>query len=121
MNYWWKVRYVIDYVTLMDNLVNTANDVRLLRSCGVIQNMLGDDEAVAQMLNKFRDCVPLCSDTFFYEETIVNVQEYCQWPWNTWKAKLKHDCFRNPWVPISHILALLFFLIKIISFILSFF
>ncbi|XWS10705.1 hypothetical protein CRYUN_Cryun38cG0020500 [Craigia yunnanensis] len=112
---------VIDYVSLMDNLVNTANDVQLLRSCGVIENMLGDDEVVAKMLNKLRDYVTLCGDTFFYEEIFVNVQKHCKRPWNTWKAKLRHDYFSNPWAPISFLAALVAFLITVISFTLSFF
>ena len=113
--------YVIDYVTLMDNLVNTANDVQLLRSCGVIDNMLGDDKAVAQMLNKLRDYVTLCGDTFFYEEIFVNVQKHCKRPWNTWKAKIRHDYFSNPWAGIAFVAGLLVFLTTITTFILSFF
>ncbi|XWS10324.1 hypothetical protein CRYUN_Cryun39dG0066400 [Craigia yunnanensis] len=113
--------YVIDYVTLMDNLVNTANDVKLLRSCGVIQNMLGDDEAVAQMLNKLRDNVTLSGDTFFYEKIFVDVQQHCARPWNTWKEKLRRDYFSTPWTRISFAAALLVFLTSIIQFIISFF
>ncbi|WRX29183.1 Protein of unknown function DUF247 [Theobroma cacao] len=52
--------YVIDYVTLMDNLINSSKDVQLLRFSDIIENMLGDDEAVAKMLNKLRDHVILC-------------------------------------------------------------
>ncbi|XP_022717839.1 putative UPF0481 protein At3g02645 [Durio zibethinus] len=85
--------YVIDYVTLMDNLVNTANDVQLLRLCGVIVNMLGDDDAVAQMLNKLRDCVTLCGETFYYEKMFVDVKQHCARSWNTWKAKLRQQHF----------------------------
>ncbi|EOY13893.1 Uncharacterized protein TCM_032623 [Theobroma cacao] len=57
--------YVIDYVTLMDNLINSSKDVQLLRFSEVIENMLGDDEAVAKMINKLRDHVILCGDNFF--------------------------------------------------------
>ncbi|WRX29182.1 Protein of unknown function DUF247 [Theobroma cacao] len=64
--------YVIDYVTLMDTLIDSAKDVQLLRFSGIIENMLGDDEAVAQMLNKLRDHVTLCGDTFYYEEIFVD-------------------------------------------------
>ncbi|XWS10703.1 hypothetical protein CRYUN_Cryun38cG0020300 [Craigia yunnanensis] len=113
--------YVIDYVTLMDNVVNTASDVQLLRSCGVIENMLGDDKAVAQMLNKLRDSVTLCGETFFYNEIFVNVQKHCKRPWNTWKAKLRHDYFSNPWARIAFVDGLLVFLTTITTFILSFF
>ncbi|XVF50073.1 hypothetical protein PTKIN_Ptkin04bG0064900 [Pterospermum kingtungense] len=98
---------VIDYVTLIDNLVNTARDVKLLCSSGVIVNMLGDDEAVGQMLNKLRDYVTLCGDTFFYEKIFVEVQQHCARPWNTWKAKLRHDSFTTPCSGIAFFCALL--------------
>ncbi|KAK6270397.1 hypothetical protein POUND7_007502 [Theobroma cacao] len=52
--------YVTDYVTLMDNLIDSAKDVQLLRFSGIIENMLGDNEVVAQMFNKLRDHVTLC-------------------------------------------------------------
>ncbi|WRX28566.1 Protein of unknown function DUF247 [Theobroma cacao] len=32
--------YVIDYVTLMDNLINSSKDVQLLRFSEIIENML---------------------------------------------------------------------------------
>ncbi|WRX29186.1 Protein of unknown function DUF247 [Theobroma cacao] len=72
--------YVIDYVTLMDNLINSAKDVQLLRFHGIIENMLGNDEAVAQMLNKLRDHVMFCGDTFYYEEIFVDVKTHCARP-----------------------------------------
>ncbi|WRX28568.1 Protein of unknown function DUF247 [Theobroma cacao] len=65
--------YVTDYVTLMDNLIDSAKDVQLLRFSGIIENMLGDNEVVAQMFNKLRDHVTLCGDTFYYEEIFVEV------------------------------------------------
>ncbi|XWS10696.1 hypothetical protein CRYUN_Cryun38cG0019700 [Craigia yunnanensis] len=113
--------YVIDYATLMENLVNTANDVQLLRLSGVIQNMLGDDAAVAQMLNKLLNNVTLSGDTFFYEEIFDDVKKHCAEPCNTWKAKLNHDYFSSPWTCIAFVAALLVFLTTIITFIFSFF
>ncbi|KAK6270393.1 hypothetical protein POUND7_007498 [Theobroma cacao] len=96
--------YVIDYVTLMDNPIDSAKYVQLLRFSGIIENMLGDDEAVAQMLNKLCDHVTLCGDIFYYEEIFVKVQKHCARRWNTWKAKLRHDYFNSPWAFISLLL-----------------
>ncbi|KAK6270395.1 hypothetical protein POUND7_007500 [Theobroma cacao] len=109
--------YVIDYVTLMDNLINSAKDVQLLRFSGIIENMLGDDEAAAKMLNKLRDHVTLCGHPFCYEEIFVKVRRHCTRDWNTWKAKLRHDYFSSPWASISFIAALLVILLNIGQFI----
>ncbi|EOY13898.1 Uncharacterized protein TCM_032632 [Theobroma cacao] len=109
--------YVIDYVTLMDNLINSAKDVQLLRFHGIIENMLGNDEAVAQMLNKLRDHVMFCGDTFYYEEIFVDVKTHCARRWNTWKAKLKKDYFNSPWASVSFFAAFLIILLAMGQFI----
>ncbi|XVF79529.1 hypothetical protein PTKIN_Ptkin14bG0230300 [Pterospermum kingtungense] len=111
--------YVIDYATLMDNLVNTADDVKLLRSRGVIENMLGSDEAVAQMLTKLLDNVALVGDTFLYEKTFADVKEHCKKPSNTWKANFRHDYWSTPWKRIGIIAAVLGFLFTVTQVILA--
>ncbi|XWS10693.1 hypothetical protein CRYUN_Cryun38cG0019400 [Craigia yunnanensis] len=113
--------YVIDYVTLMDNLVNTANDVQLLRSCGVIENMLGDDEAVVQMLNKLLDNVTLSGDTFSYKGIFSDVKQHCARPYYILMAIVKHETSRNPWRTIGYVAGLVAAVVTVIQFILSFF
>ncbi|OMP12737.1 hypothetical protein COLO4_02816 [Corchorus olitorius] len=109
--------YVTDYVTLMDNLIDSATDVKLLRFSGIIENMLGDDESVAQMMNKLRDHVTLSNDTCYYEEIFVNVKQHCARRWNIWKAKLRHDYFNSPWALLSFLAALLVILLTIGQFV----
>ena len=114
--------YVIDYVSLMDNLVNTANDVKLLRLSGVIQNMLGDDEAVAEMLNKLLDSVTLSGDTSWYEGIFADVNQHCSRPYYILMAIVKHEIIsRNPWKTIGYVTGVLTGVVTIIQFILSFF
>ncbi|XWS10692.1 hypothetical protein CRYUN_Cryun38cG0019300 [Craigia yunnanensis] len=109
--------YVIDYATLMDNLVNTANDVQLLRVSEVIQNMQGNDENVAQMLNKLLDNVTSSGDTFFYEEIFEGVKKHCANRWNTWKEKYTSFIFSNTKERIAFAAGLLVFLTTITTFI----
>ncbi|OMO76024.1 hypothetical protein COLO4_25735 [Corchorus olitorius] len=111
--------YVLDYVTFMDNLINSANDVKLLRLSGVIVNMLGDDEAVAQMVNELRDHVTSSGDSFYYDEIFVDVKKHCARRWNIWKAKLRRDYFNSPWALLSFLAALLIILLTIGSFVTS--
>ncbi|XVF78075.1 hypothetical protein PTKIN_Ptkin14bG0099300 [Pterospermum kingtungense] len=108
--------YVIDYVILMDNLVNTAKDVKMLRRRGIIQNRLGDDEAVAKMIKKLGDHVALPEDTFFYKKMFEDVKRHCKRPYNTWMRKLRRDYFSSPWSCIAFVAGLVVFGITITNF-----
>ncbi|OWM74844.1 hypothetical protein CDL15_Pgr004611 [Punica granatum] len=44
-------KYVGDYMSFMDGLVNKPKDVELLRHRGIIESFMGDDEVVAAMFN----------------------------------------------------------------------
>lgn len=112
--------FVTDYARLMYNLVNTEDDVKLLRSKGVIKNMLPDDESAAKLLKKLIKNVTLSDRMFLYRGIFEEVQKYCATPSNTWKAKLRRDYFSNPWSGIAFVAALVVFLITIATFVFSF-
>ncbi|CAK9172973.1 unnamed protein product [Ilex paraguariensis] len=56
--------YVTDYRKFLDCLINSPTDVEILRHCGIIDNWLGDDEAVSSMLNRLGNNVILDSTSF---------------------------------------------------------
>ncbi|KAK5772780.1 hypothetical protein PVK06_049075 [Gossypium arboreum] len=91
-----KPTYFVDYVVFMDNLINTGKDVQLLCESGVIDNWLGDDEAVALMFNKLRDSIYMMSEDFYYADIFDRVNEHCHRKWNKWKAALKKNYFNTP-------------------------
>ncbi|KAK8261452.1 hypothetical protein V6Z11_D13G189000 [Gossypium hirsutum] len=92
--------YFVDYVVFIDDLINTSKDVERLRKSGIIDNLLGNDEAVTQMFNKL-------------------LNDHCEKDWNIWKAKLKKDYFHTPWSPISFLAALVLLLLTILQTIFS--
>ncbi|KAF8023111.1 hypothetical protein BT93_F0568 [Corymbia citriodora subsp. variegata] len=93
------VNYMTDYVTFMDCLINSSKDVELLRSAGIINNYMGDDEVVAQMFNKMGDYVPLSN--FYYNEIFRKVNAHCKKRWNSRMAKLRREHLRSPWALLS--------------------
>ncbi|KAK8625427.1 hypothetical protein V6N13_090299 [Hibiscus sabdariffa] len=111
--------YFSDYVSFMDNLINTSKDVQLLRKSGIIENCLGDDEAVAQMFNRLMDSVWSPEDDFYYAEIFERVDEHCQKRWNRWKALLKKNYFYSPWSHISFFAATVLLLLTIVQTIFS--
>ncbi|KAK9183285.1 hypothetical protein WN944_026436 [Citrus x changshan-huyou] len=62
-----NLKHVIDYVEFLNRLVNSSKDAELLRRRGIIENLLGDDEVIATLLNKLCDGVVL-GEKFYYRE-----------------------------------------------------
>jgi hypothetical protein len=73
-------KYVTDYVRFMDYLINSPKDVELLRRQGIIENLLGDDEAISTMFNKLGDFVIISN--FYYAEICRDVNKHCRKRWN---------------------------------------
>uniref|UniRef100_A0A6N2M6E6 Uncharacterized protein n=1 Tax=Salix viminalis TaxID=40686 RepID=A0A6N2M6E6_SALVM len=96
--------YVTDYITLMDCLINTREDVQILRHCGIIVNGLGDDEMVCNLFNKL--CTNIIrSNRFYYAQLFEQVEKHCARRRNVWLAKLWRNYFNSPWSLISFIAA----------------
>ncbi|KAF8037695.1 hypothetical protein BT93_B0522 [Corymbia citriodora subsp. variegata] len=103
--------YFTDYVGFMDYLINTSNDVKVLRRKGIIKNYLGDDEVVAQMFNKISDHVTIYNS--YYSKIFQEVNAHCAKPWNTWMAKLRRDYFHSPWAIFSVLAAIVLLFLTI--------
>ncbi|XP_015697683.1 UPF0481 protein At3g47200-like [Oryza brachyantha] len=95
---------VNSFVWFMDELINTAKDVRLLKSKGIIEHGLGSDKAVADLINKTLTKGAVMG-SYSLNEVIKEVDAYCKKPWNRWRADLIHTYFNNPWVFISLVAA----------------
>ncbi|KAJ6713128.1 hypothetical protein OIU79_009177 [Salix purpurea] len=99
--------YITDYITLMDCLINTREDVQILRHCGIIENGLGDDEMVCMLFNKLGTNVMISDrDLFYYAQVFEQVEMHCARRRNVWIAKLRRNYFNSPWSLISFVAAL---------------
>ncbi|KAI3977333.1 hypothetical protein MKX01_000246 [Papaver californicum] len=74
-------------VCFMDNNIDSSNDVKVLRSSGVLHNAIGN----------------ITPDPESRLEKIVQKQldEYCRSKWHEWRANLSHTYFKNPWALLS--------------------
>jgi ribosomal protein L17 len=91
--------YVTDYLTLMDYLINSPKDVELHRRPGIIENWLGDDEAVSTMFTKLSENV--IQSKVCYAKIFKDLNEHCNRRKNVWIANLRHNYFNSPWALIS--------------------
>ncbi|KAI3926721.1 hypothetical protein MKW92_013185 [Papaver armeniacum] len=108
--------HMTSYVNFMDFLINSADDVKLLRRRGIISNYLGCDEDVSDMFNKL--CVGIVvegSTGGCYSRHIRDINKFYQKRRHFWKATLQREYFSNPWAIISLFAAVLLIALTIIS------
>ncbi|KAI3836085.1 hypothetical protein MKW98_016389 [Papaver atlanticum] len=98
---------VTSYVYFMDNIIDSSEDVKILKSSGVLINSIGSDKAVARLFNELtKDAMP---DSENMLEKVVQKQldKHCRNKWNEWRATLNHTYFKNPWALLSLLAAVL--------------
>ncbi|XXG78797.1 hypothetical protein AAC387_Pa08g2660 [Persea americana] len=103
---------VTSYVFFMDNIIDSARDVSLLHSKGIIQNAMGSDKAVAKLFNELSKDVTLDPESSL-DEVHKLVHDYCKKSWNEWRANLIHTYFRSPWAFLSLLAALFLLLLTV--------
>ncbi|KAG6433498.1 hypothetical protein SASPL_105112 [Salvia splendens] len=99
---------VTSFVFFMDGIIDSARDVGLLHSRGIIQNALGSDKAVADLFNSLSRDVSLDPESSL-AVLHQKVVEYCGKPLPRWMAYAKHNYFTNPWVGLSIVAAIFLF------------
>lgn len=105
---------VLSYMCFMDNLVNTGKDVELLRSKGVINNLLSSDEELAQLINSLGSGA-LMTPFSMLDDVQRMVSTHCKKPWNIWRATFAHTYLRNPWVFFSLLAAVILLVAAIVQ------
>lgn len=109
----WHFRPIVtSYAKLMDDLIDTVEDVDILSKNGVICNLLNPEDAT-QFFNL------LCSDTHIshlhYGEIYWEVNSYCRRLWPRWRAFYIHNYFAKPWAIVSQIFALVILTLTILQ------
>ncbi|KAL8121926.1 UPF0481 protein At3g47200-like [Apium graveolens] len=106
-------KHITSYIILMDSLINTAEDVKLLVQNDIFVNSLGEDhQLVADLFNNLHQEVVENERDFYFTDTCSELNEYSkdwyhQWrsSWFEWKLMLKNKYFSNPWSIISFVAA----------------
>ncbi|GKV38052.1 hypothetical protein SLEP1_g46002 [Rubroshorea leprosula] len=106
-------KYFTEFARFMDCLINSGKDVELLCNCGIIENWLGSDEAVAAMFNRLTDNVGVSIE--FYAWICNDVNEHYNALWNKRIASLRHNYFNTPWAFISFLAAAFLLLLTLLQ------
>ena len=105
---------VSSFIEFLDSVVDNAEDVKELRKAGIIVNMLGSDEEVAQLFNSFSSDLVVPQR---YETVRREIELQYSHAWRTWIAQLIHTHFTSPWTICAFLAAILaLFLSAILTF-----
>ena len=102
--------YICNYIVLLDHLIKTEKDVDLLVEKKVLDNWLGRDEAVVNLINKICHQIVECNHSC-YHDLSERIDDHYMGYWSKLMASLKSQYFRDFWrgsITVAGILALFF-------------
>ncbi|XP_059439766.1 UPF0481 protein At3g47200-like [Corylus avellana] len=85
--------YICNYVSLMNYIINTEQDVKLLVEKDVIVNHIGSNAKVATLFSEL--CIQMLVTASCYASLSVEIDEYCKSFWNRSMASIKGTFFRD--------------------------
>ncbi|KAF3672803.1 putative trans-resveratrol di-O-methyltransferase-like [Capsicum annuum] len=105
-----------NYICFMRSLIDNAEDVKELRSKGILLNF-GTDEEVANFFKEIaRNLVP---NPYAFDDVKYKIEEHCSSKRKAWIAELKNTHFASPWTFLAFIAALFVIALQVAGLILS--
>ncbi|KAL7194534.1 hypothetical protein ACSBR1_034876 [Camellia fascicularis] len=96
---------VTSYICFMDSLIDHADDVKVLRSKGILLNFLGSDQQVADIFNEI--ATELVPSPHAYVEVKKRIEKHHKNSMKIWMSEWHHTYFRSPWTFIAVAAAIL--------------
>ncbi|XP_017974826.1 PREDICTED: UPF0481 protein At3g47200-like [Theobroma cacao] len=98
------------YAKLLDNLIDTTNDMDILCKKEIFDNWLSPEDAT-QFFNK------LYNDTyvkeFYYSKLCDDLNRHCKRGWPRWRAYYVQNYFTKPWAIAAQIYAVIMFVLTL--------
>nr|POF24974.1 hypothetical protein CFP56_52089 [Quercus suber] len=88
--------YICNYIVLLDHLINTAEDVDVLVEKNVIVNWLGNNEAVATLINKLCEQIVEGNHSCYYELS-QKIRGHYSSRWSKLMASFTNLYFKDFW------------------------
>ncbi|KAL5097720.1 hypothetical protein RYX36_002047 [Vicia faba] len=108
-------RYICQYMSMLDFLINTEKDVSILVNKKIIVNGMGDANAVAEMVSNLAKNVILPRLNSKYLSVCHRLNCFYENPLNKYKAIFVHEYFNTPWKIASTLAAVLLLLFTFIQ------
>ena len=98
----------------MDQLINSNKDVDLLSDKGIIDNRLGDSNAVTYLINNLNEGIFKRDMNSEFYDLCNDLNKFYEVPWYRWKATL-NKYFNTPWGTTSTIASILLLVLTLIQ------
>ncbi|KAJ4969723.1 hypothetical protein NE237_002822 [Protea cynaroides] len=95
---------VTSYICFMDALIDHAEDVKELRSKGILLNLLGSDEQVADLFNDL--AINLAPNPNEYLEVKGSIERYYKKKRIVWMTEMMSTYFSSPWTAFGFFVAM---------------
>ncbi|MED6195399.1 hypothetical protein PIB30_037498 [Stylosanthes scabra] len=92
---------ISSFVAFLDSLIDHPEDVKELRSAGILLNALGSDEQVSELFNKISK--DLVIEVGSYSKVRKDIEKHYKDQWKTWRAQAYAKYFSNPWSLIAFV------------------
>ena len=111
--------YICNYIVLLDHLINTAEDVDLLVEKKVLVNWLGNNKAVATLINKL--CIQIVEgNQSCYYELSERIHGHYSSYWSKLMASFTSLYFRDFWRGITTVVGILVVVLTLGNFVTPF-
>ncbi|GLJ05340.1 hypothetical protein SUGI_0016450 [Cryptomeria japonica] len=95
-----EINYVTCYLSLMDALIDSEEDVAVLKKSEIVINYLGSDTKVAELFNALCDGVTVSRKDAF-RELKGQVYKHYKSKFKVWLAELVKEHFSSPWTSLA--------------------
>ncbi|PON49828.1 hypothetical protein TorRG33x02_316250 [Trema orientale] len=104
--------YICDYIYLMNELIDTAEDVELLVKKKIVKNLLGSSQDAADLVNKL--CDEMMQPKFIHSYLCKTLDDFYEGCWNNNMATIRRVYFKDLWTFSSSVVGLCVFILTII-------
>ncbi|XP_060674834.1 uncharacterized protein LOC132804448 [Ziziphus jujuba] len=104
---------ICNYIFLLDQLIDTVEDVDLLVDKTIIENWLGSNKAVVDLVNQL--CDQIVTPRLFYTDICDKLNKYHSKKLNVARSTFKRVYFEEIWTSSSTVVGLVFLVFSLFS------
>jgi len=109
------ISIISQYLKVLDFLIDTEKDVKVLIDNKIIVNWMGDVKVVARMINRLDSNLPMPEFNSHYFSLCNSLNKFYENPYKKYKAIFLHEYFNTPWKIASTIAATMLLLLTLIQ------